>query len=73
MLEFCTMRARRAKASSPEASSGTDAGGGGGISLRFGGGAKLGGGAKFPGADYQYFQRYSFVWGVHGIRLTGRS
>jgi len=54
LLESCTMRARRAKASSPEASSGTDAGGGGGISLRFGGGAKLGGGAKFPGADDQY-------------------
>lgn len=43
------MRARRANASSPDGSSGIEAGGGGGTSLRFGGGAKLLGGANRSG------------------------
>ena len=43
MSSFAVNRARRAKASSPNGSSGTEAGG---MSLRFGGGAKLLGGAN---------------------------
>ena len=52
-MSCCAKAARRANASSPDASFGawTAAGGGGGTSLILGGGAKLLGGANCPVRD----------------------